>query len=71
MVPVFTPSSSSEKVKTLFDITTNKTTDGTNNEKGSGLGLIICKELIEKVGGHIEVSSEPGEGTEFSLKFKK
>ena len=61
----------SEKVKTLFDITTNKTTDGTNNEKGSGLGLIICKELIEKVGGHIEVSSEPGEGTEFSLKFKK
>ena len=60
-----------EKVQTLFDITTNKTTDGTNNEKGSGLGLIICKELIEKVGGHIEVSSEPGEGTEFSLKFQK
>lgn len=60
---------SPEKIRTLFDITTNKTTDGTNREKGSGLGLVICKELVEKVGGYIEVASEPGSGTEFTLKF--
>ncbi len=60
---------SKEKLKTLFDIATNKSTDGTNSEKGSGLGLVLCKELIEKVGGSIEVSSEPGTGTEFSLRF--
>ena len=62
---------SPEKIRTLFDITTNKTTDGTNREKGSGLGLVICKELVEKVGGNIEVSSELGSGTEFTLKLGK
>ncbi len=60
-----------EKVKSLFDITTNKTTDGTECEKGTGLGLILCKELIEKVGGEIRVASEKGQGSEFSLKFPK
>ncbi|WP_421872742.1 ATP-binding protein [Marinoscillum sp.] len=60
---------SSDKMNSLFDITTNKTTDGTEKEKGSGLGLILCKELIEKVGGEIAVTSEEGAGTEFSLKF--
>ncbi|MEQ8472116.1 MAG: tetratricopeptide repeat-containing sensor histidine kinase [Marinoscillum sp.] len=60
---------SSEKLESLFDITTNRTSNGTEDEKGSGLGLILCKELIEKVGGKIEVKSEVGEGTEFFLKF--
>lgn len=53
----------------LFDIRTNRSSQGTANEKGSGLGLILCKELIEKINGLIEVNSQPGVGSEFKLKF--
>jgi len=60
-----------QKIASLFNISTNHSTLGTEHEMGSGLGLILCKELIEKVGGLIEVSSQPGNGTEFSLRFTK
>jgi len=42
-----------------------KSTFGTNNEKGVGLGLILCKEFIELQGGTISFVSIPGEGTSF------
>ncbi|MFY0599614.1 MAG: tetratricopeptide repeat protein [Cyclobacteriaceae bacterium] len=58
-----------DKIEKLFDISTNRSTEGTNREKGSGLGLILCKELIEKIDGLIEVSSKPGTGSVFRLKF--
>jgi len=38
---------------------------GTNNESGTGMGLLFCKDLIEKCNGKIWVESEPGVGTEF------
>jgi signal transduction histidine kinase len=38
---------------------------GTNNESGTGMGLLFCKDLIEKCNGKIWVESEPGIGTEF------
>jgi len=55
----------------LFSQNDNLSTYGTNNEKGSGLGLILCKEFIELNGGVISVSSEIGKGSAFSFTLKR
>jgi signal transduction histidine kinase/ligand-binding sensor domain-containing protein len=55
----------------LFRIEEQFTRKGTANESGTGLGLIICKEFIEKNKGHIQVQSELGHGTSFLLKIPK
>ncbi len=47
----------------IFKIDTKYSTPGTNNEKGTGLGLILCKELTRKHQGDIWVESEEGRGT--------
>lgn len=49
----------------LFKIDNHITTQGTLDEKGSGLGLILCKEFIEKNGGKIWAESEPNKGSAF------
>lgn len=51
------------QIKHLFDIETKTTTQGTNNEQGNGLGLILCKEFAEHNGGQIGVESKEGKGT--------
>lgn len=43
------------------------TTRGTENEKGSGIGLVTCKEFVEKLGGEIQVKSQVNKGTTFSV----
>ena len=47
------------------------TTLGTDDEKGTGLGLIICRELVEKNGGKIWIESESGKGTKFFFTVAK
>jgi signal transduction histidine kinase len=45
-------------------------TKGTDNETGTGLGLMLCKEFIEENGGNIRVESKPGQGTAFFVTFR-
>ena len=54
----------------LFSIDQSFSNPGTNREKGSGLGLIICKEFIEQNGGSIKVESELGKGSSFTFTLK-
>jgi|GEM_PF-1886301 two-component system sensor histidine kinase/response regulator len=49
----------------MFRIESQSTTLGTAHEKGTGLGLVLCKDMVEKNGGTIRVSSEVGVGTTF------
>jgi len=58
---------SEENQKKLFKIDTQFKTDGTADEKGTGLGLILCKEFVEKNGGTISVESEEGKGAKFII----
>lgn len=55
----------------LFSPGSTVSTVGTEGEKGTGLGLILCKELVEKNNGSIDVASEPGKETRFTVSFPK
>ncbi len=59
------------KIKTIFDTHKDNSSAGTNGEKGSGLGLFLCRELIEKHKGEIRVESEIGKGSRFSVTLPK
>jgi two-component system, sensor histidine kinase and response regulator len=56
-----------EKLTKLFRIDAKYQRKGTNNEPGTGLGLILCKEFVEKQGGQIWVKSTVGQGTTFAF----
>lgn len=60
---------SSDRLEEIFKVATNSSTTGTFDEKGTGLGLLICKEFVEKHGGSIQVKSIAGQGSSFTFEF--
>lgn len=60
-----------EKSSKLFNFETIFTTNGTAGEKGTGLGLPLCKEFIERNGGKIWIESELGKGSKFTFTLRK
>ncbi|HAF27491.1 MAG TPA: hypothetical protein DCG75_00445, partial [Bacteroidales bacterium] len=58
-----------ETLEKLFKLDENITTEGTNQEHGAGLGLILCKDFIDKHGGRIWVESEVNKGSTFWFTF--
>ena len=56
-----------DTVDKLFKLGSNNSTRGTNNEKGTGLGLLICQDFVQKHGGRIWAESERGKGSSFKF----
>ncbi|MCI1778994.1 MAG: HAMP domain-containing histidine kinase [Bacteroidales bacterium] len=60
---------SKEKMAKLFKLDEKVSTSGTNNESGTGLGLILCKDFVELNNGRIFVESEIGKGSRFIVEL--
>lgn len=60
-----------DEIWKLFRIDQNHSTSGTHNEKGTGLGLILCKEFVDKHGGRIWAESKAGKGSLFCFTIPK
>ena len=57
------------RVSHLFELEDVYSSSGTNGERGSGLGLVLCKELVQKNGGKIYAESEIDKGSSFKMEF--
>jgi PAS domain S-box-containing protein len=62
---------SKEVSELLFKVEESFSTPGTENELGTGLGLVLCKEFVDKHSGQIEVESELNKGSKFIIKLPK
>lgn len=60
---------SEETISKLFKLDENISKPGTNNEKGTGLGLLICSEIVAKNNWKMDVDSNIGEGSVFKIQF--
>jgi len=62
---------SEEEIESIFRIENISSKNGTDNEKGTGLGLTLCKEIIQAHKGNISIESELGKGSKFTVMFPK
>ncbi|MBN2697990.1 MAG: PAS domain-containing protein [Bacteroidales bacterium] len=60
-----------EKIESLFNLEKINSTAGTAGEKGTGIGLLVCKEFVEKIGGSLLISSKPGIGTAITVALPR
>jgi signal transduction histidine kinase len=60
-----------ENISKIFQIDNKYTRKGTEKERGSGLGLALCREFVEKHKGTIRVQSKPGKGSSFIFTLPK
>lgn len=60
-----------ERMPNILSEFSRDTTPGTEGERGSGLGLIICEDFVSKHGEHLRIESESGKGTTVSFELKK
>jgi signal transduction histidine kinase len=58
-----------DMIQKLFKIDDSISTKGTKNESGTGLGLILCNEFVNKHRGSIAVESKPGNGSQFIVSI--
>lgn len=58
-----------EKLNQLFDISSIHTTKGTESEKGTGLGLMLCNDFVRRNGGRLRAESKPGKGSTFCISL--
>jgi signal transduction histidine kinase len=56
-------------IENLLSSESTMSTSGTKNEKGTGLGLLLCKEYLHKTGGQLTVESTPGKGSTFTIQL--
>lgn len=59
-----------DKLSTIFTLNCQRPSTGTSGEQGTGLGLVICQEMIERNGGKISIKSREGEGTIVTFTLK-
>jgi signal transduction histidine kinase len=62
---------SAQELQKLFRIDEHLASKGTEQEPGNGLGLLVCKEFVEKLGGRIWAESRPGLGSTFRFTLRK
>ena len=58
-----------DRLASIFDFDHDTSTGGTDGEVGIGMGLVLCREMVETHGGTIEIESEPGKGSTFRFSL--